>query len=263
MAYDPNSHAITLCDLIFPGQTNHQGSLFGGTALAHMDKVAFLVAARHARRPFVTAASDKIEFKAPAFIGHMLELTGEIRMVGRHSMSVKVTLMAEDLLTGDRHVCTSGDFVMVAADRKDNPDPVPPVPAQRAEPLKGINGATRMVEIIFPTDTDHLNRLYGGSAMERMGKAAVLAAYRHTRSHVVMAASDKIDFIAPAREGEMVDIYAEVVGIGRSSMRVVVRLEAEDLMSGERRTCSEAEFILVCVDEAGKPQAAPALSNAA
>ncbi|WP_019961820.1 acyl-CoA thioesterase [Woodsholea maritima] len=262
MAFDPHSDALTLCDLVFPGQTNHQGSLFGGTALAHMDKVAFLVAARHARRPFVTAASDKIEFKAPAFIGNMLELAGEIRMVGRHSMSVRVTLMAENLLTGDRHVCTAGDFVMVAADRKTNESPVPPVPAERAKPLTGINGATRMVEIVFPTDTDHLSRLYGGSAMERMGKAAVLAAYRHSRQAVVMAASDKINFTAPAREGEMIDIYAEVVGVGRTSMRVAVRLDAEDLMSGERRTCSSAEFILVCVDEAGKPSPAPALSQA-
>ena len=50
-------------DLVFPQQANHQGSYFGGAALAEMDKIAFLISARHARRPFVTASCDKIDFR--------------------------------------------------------------------------------------------------------------------------------------------------------------------------------------------------------
>lgn len=260
MAIQPSpDSAIRLCDLVFPQQTNHQGSLFGGTAMAHMDKVAFLVAARHARRPFVTASSDKIEFRAPARLGHLLELTGQVRMVGHHSLSVRVQLDAEDMLTGERHRCTQGEFVMVAADRKENPAALPPVPRTRLPELDPSNGASRMVEIIFPGDTDHLGRLYGGGAMERMGKAAVIAAYRHARMNVTMAASDRISFEKPAHEGEMIDLHSEVIDVGRTSMRVGVQMDAENLMSGDRRTVARAEFVIVAVDENGKPSPAPAL----
>ena len=62
-----------LADIVFPGDANHHGTLFGGTGLAHMDKVAFLAATRHGRAPFVTAASDKIDFRAPGRIGEMVE----------------------------------------------------------------------------------------------------------------------------------------------------------------------------------------------
>ena len=258
MKTSPDS-AIRLCDLVFPQQTNHQGTLFGGTALAHMDKAAFLVAARHARRPFVTAASDKIEFRAPALLGQLLELSGEVRMVGHHSMSVKVTLDAEDLLTGKRHTCTQGEFIMVAADRKDRPEALPGMPTERLPKLGPRNGASRMVEIIFPTDTDHLGRLYGGGAMDRMGKAAVIAGYRHARSNVTMAASEKISFDKPAHEGEMIDLHSEVIAVGNTSMRVGVQMDAENLMTGDRRTVARAEFIIVAVDEGGKPVSAPKL----
>lgn len=53
---------VRLIDMVFPGDTNHHGTLFGGVALAHMDKVAFLAASRHGRAPFVTAASQRIDF---------------------------------------------------------------------------------------------------------------------------------------------------------------------------------------------------------
>lgn len=56
-----SARSVQLIDMVFPGDTNHHGTLFGGVALAHMDKVAFLAASRHGRAPFVTAASERID----------------------------------------------------------------------------------------------------------------------------------------------------------------------------------------------------------
>lgn len=60
---------VRLLDMIFPVDTNHHGTLFGGVALAHMDKVAFLAASRHGHPRFVTASSVKIDFAAVALKG--------------------------------------------------------------------------------------------------------------------------------------------------------------------------------------------------
>ena len=240
-------------DLIFPHHANHQGSYFGGAAMAEMDKIAFLVAARHAPRPFVTASCDKLDFVAPARVGEIVEVTGQVNMVGRTSLTVDVELSAENLLTGKRHVCTRGAFTMVAADRKTNPNRLPPAPDARPDFAPSPAGYARTLQLVFPGDTNHLGQLFGGNAMSLMGRAAYIAATRHTRSDVGMAASDKIDFIAPTQEGEMLDVIAEVVSVGRTSMRIAVRAEAEDLMSGDRRLVGEASYVMVALDDQGRP----------
>ena len=249
-------------DLIFPHHANHQGSYFGGAAMAEMDKVAFLVAARHARRPFVTASCDKLDFVAPARVGDIVEVTGQVHMVGRTSLVVDVELSAENLLTGQRHVCTRGAFTMVAADRKTNPDRLPPAPAERPDFAPSPAGYARTLQLVFPGDTNHLGQLFGGNAMSLMGRSAYIAATRHTRCDVGMAASDKIDFIAPTQEGELLDVIAEVVSVGRTSMHVTVRAEAEDLMSGERRLVGEASYVMVALDGAGGPTPAAPMQKA-
>ncbi|MBR9825389.1 MAG: acyl-CoA thioesterase [Alphaproteobacteria bacterium] len=240
-------------DLVFPQQTNHQGSYFGGAALAEMDKIAFLIAARHARRPFVTASCDRIDFKLPAHVGNLIELTGKIRMVGRSSMIVDVELAAEDMRSGERWICTRGAFTMVAADRKSNPDRLPAVPDDQAGFAPSPAGSARTLQLVFPGDTNHLGQLFGGNAMSVMGKAAYIAASRHCRTDVGMAASDKIDFIAPTQEGEMLDVAADVTSVGRTSMQVKVRAEAENLMTSERRLVGEAEYVMVALNKQGQP----------
>jgi acyl-CoA hydrolase len=88
-----------------------------------------------------------------------------------------------------------------------------------------------------------------------MGKAAFLAATRHARAVMVMAASDRIDFVAPIRAGEMVELQATVRMTGRSSVRVGVELWAETLLTGDRRRAASAEFTMVSVDRDGRPRA--------
>ena len=78
MSQEYRSTPIQLIDMVFLGDANHHGTLFGGVALAHMDKVAFLAASRHGRAAFVTASSEKIDFAAPAKIRDMVEVTGRV-----------------------------------------------------------------------------------------------------------------------------------------------------------------------------------------
>ncbi|MDR3447575.1 MULTISPECIES: acyl-CoA thioesterase [unclassified Dyella] len=117
-----------LLEMVFPDHTNHLGTLFGGQALAWMDKAAFIVASRHARRTVVTARSEEVNFRVPVRKGQLAELVARIVRVGHSSMTVEVELTAEDPLTGDRRVCTTGRFVMVALDSNGAPATVPPLP---------------------------------------------------------------------------------------------------------------------------------------
>jgi acyl-CoA hydrolase len=119
-----NTKAITMIEMVFPDQTNHYGTLFGGHALRLMDKAAFVAASRYARRTVVTACSERVDFKNPVHHGNLVELSAQVVATGHSSMTVQVELFAEDLLSGDRQLCAQGKFVLVALDDHGKPTAV-------------------------------------------------------------------------------------------------------------------------------------------
>lgn len=240
---------VRLIDMIFPGDTNHHGTLFGGVALAHMDKVAFLAASRHGRAPFVTASSERIDFAAPALKGELIEASGRIVRVGKSSCDVEVELVAEVLLSGERRLCTQGLFTLVAVKGPDTQLPLPPI---LPEVPAADDSHLHMIDMVFPPQTNHYGTLFGGDALRMLGKAAFIASTRHARSVMVMAASDRVDFACPVHEGEMVELIARVKMTGRSSVRVGVELWAENLINAERRRAASADFVMVAVDPHGQ-----------
>ena len=105
---------------VFPGETNHYDTLFGGVALQWMDEVAFIAATRFSREKIVTITSDKVNFKTPIPTGSLVELDAQIVRVGVSSIEVKVSVYKEDMYSDHRELALSGSFVMVAIgdDRK-------------------------------------------------------------------------------------------------------------------------------------------------
>lgn len=118
-----------LLEMVFPDHTNHLGTLFGGQALAWMDKAAFIAASRYARRTVVTARSEQVDFRLPIRQGQLVETIAHVVEVGRTSMQVEVEVVSEDLPSGERALCARGRFVMIALDVHGRPAPVPSLPA--------------------------------------------------------------------------------------------------------------------------------------
>jgi acyl-CoA hydrolase len=112
---------------------------------------------------------------------------------------------------------------------------------------------TRFVEMIFPEQANHYGTLFGGHALNLMGKAAFIAATRRARQNVVMAASDRIEFHLPIHVGELVELIASVARVGRSSMTVAVDMIREDLISGRRQSAVRGTFEMVAVNDLGRP----------
>jgi len=233
---------VCLIDTIFPGETNHHGTLFGGVALAHMDKVAFFAATRHGRAPFVTARSERIDFEAPGRVGDLVEVTGRIVRVGNSSLDVEVEVVAEEPLTADRRRCTRGMFTMVAVKGKDTRLPLPPL--HDADTRFEDPGVLHMVEMVFPQSTNHYNTLFGGEALKMMGKAAFVAATRATRQPMIMSSCERIDFREPIRAGEMVELVSRVGASSPDGAIVSVELWAEELLTGRRRHSATARFAM-------------------
>ncbi len=112
---------------------------------------------------------------------------------------------------------------------------------------------TRFVDIVFPEQANHYGTLFGGTALNLMGKAAVIAAARRAGANVVMAASDRVDFFLPVRVGQLVELCARVERIGRSSMTVRVEVISETIKTGGRELAMRGRFEMVAVDDDGRP----------
>lgn len=116
---------VRFLEVVFPDQTNHYGTLFGGHAMGMMDKAAFVVASRRARTQVVTASADDIAFRAPARHGDVVEVVARLVSTGRSSMVVQAEMSREDLASGGQTSVASGRFVMVAVDAEGQPVSLP------------------------------------------------------------------------------------------------------------------------------------------
>ena len=106
---------------VFPNTTNHYDTLFGGTALALMDEVAFITATRFSRQRMVTVSSDQVDFNKPIPAGTIIELVGQVIKVGNKSLRVLVEIFIEEMHSNYREKAIFGEFTLVAIDENRNP----------------------------------------------------------------------------------------------------------------------------------------------
>ncbi|ANB56369.1 thioesterase superfamily protein [Anoxybacillus sp. B7M1] len=118
---------------------------------------------------------------------------------------------------------------------------------------------TLLTDLVLPSDTNHHHTIFGGKVMAYIDKIACIAAMRHCRKPVVTASSDSVDFLAPIKAGEAIYLEAYVTWAHRTSMEVFVKVEAENLLTGERRVTAHAYLTFVALDESGKPTSVPAV----
>jgi len=112
---------------------------------------------------------------------------------------------------------------------------------------------TCLIEMIFPERANHYGTLFGGEALSLMSKAAFIAASRRALKSVVMARIEQIQFDHPVRVGQLLELRAEVIRVGRTSMTVLVDATAETITTGARTAVMRGSFEMVAVDEAGRP----------
>ena len=105
-------------EVIFPGETNAIGNLFGGRLMQLIDVVGAISAVRHARAIVVTASMDHLDFVAPVKVGEFLILKASVNRAFKTSMEIGVKAMVEDMRKGrSRHV-SSAYLTFVAVDKE-------------------------------------------------------------------------------------------------------------------------------------------------
>ncbi len=118
---------------------------------------------------------------------------------------------------------------------------------------------TILSHFMMPGDANPLGNVHGGIIMKLVDEAGGIAASRHSRRNTVTVAVDSMSFLKPIYVGTLVTFEARLTYVGRTSMEVEVRVEAENLLTGERTHTNTAYLVYVALDEHGKPTPVPPL----
>ena len=120
-----------------------------------------------------------------------------------------------------------------------------------AAPRPVRDSQSEMTEIVLPNDANPLVALLGGRLMHWIDMAGALAAHRHSRSYVVTASVDRVDFLVPVRVGSLIVLRSSVNRVFRTSMEVGVKVWVENYIQDKREHVASAHLTFVAVDGKG------------
>jgi acyl-CoA thioesterase YciA len=109
--------------------------------------------------------------------------------------------------------------------------------------------------MLLPKDTNALGTIFGGVILSHIDLASAVEARKAAPHRYVTKSMHEVEFHAPVFVGDIISFFTETARIGRTSITVKVLVEAERWGSGqgERVKVTEAEVVLVAVDDAGRP----------
>jgi acyl-CoA hydrolase len=113
---------------------------------------------------------------------------------------------------------------------------------------------TTMTELMMPHMANSLGNVFGGVILSLVDRVAAVAAIRHAGGPCVTVSVDQVDFREPIHLGELVIARASVNFVGRTSLEIGVRIEAEHVASGRRRHTNSCYVTFVAIDAQERPR---------
>ncbi|MGC9323667.1 MAG: acyl-CoA thioesterase [Desulfomonilia bacterium] len=126
-------------------------------------------------------------------------------------------------------------------------------------PKKPSESSIQVAYFMEPQDANIAGNVHGGVIMKYIDTTAGMVASRHARKNVVTASIERLDFHSPVFIGNLLKLTASVNYVGGTSMEIGVRVESEDLATGDLRHTASAYLTFVALDEEGRPSEVPKL----
>jgi acyl-CoA hydrolase len=116
-----------------------------------------------------------------------------------------------------------------------------------------------MTVLMTPDMANFSGKVHGGALLNLLDRVAFSCASRYSQQYAVTLSVDQVVFKEPINVGELVTFRASVNHTGRTSMEIGIRVEAENIRTGNRRHTNSCYFTMVAVDDTGRPVAIPSL----
>ena len=116
-----------------------------------------------------------------------------------------------------------------------------------------------MSQLMLPSHSNFNGKIHGGFILSLLDQIAFACASKHSGEYCVTASVDTVDFLAPIEIGELVTMKASINYVGRSSMVVGIRVEAQNIQNGTIKHCNSSYFTMVAKNDRGKTVSIPGL----
>ena len=116
-----------------------------------------------------------------------------------------------------------------------------------------------LTELMLPSHSNFSGKIHGGFILSLMDKAAFASASKFSGQYCVTASVNRVDFLNSIEVGELLTLHAQVNYVGKSSMVVGIRVESQNIRTGEIKHCNSSYFSMVAKDETGKGVQVPGL----
>jgi acyl-CoA hydrolase len=126
-------------------------------------------------------------------------------------------------------------------------------------PKRAEESATEMVQVVLPNDANPLGFILGGTVMHLIDIAGAIACHRHTRSLLVTAAVDDLQFLQPIKVGDLIILKSRVTCTFTTSLEVQVDVYSEETLTGKRLLTSRAFLTFVAISRGGDRVKVPPL----
>jgi acyl-CoA hydrolase len=127
------------------------------------------------------------------------------------------------------------------------------------EGKRAAESETEMVQVVLPNDANPLGFILGGTVMHLIDIAAAIACHRHTRSLLVTAAVDDLQFLHPIKVGDLIILKSRVTCAFTTSLEALVDVYSEETLTGARQLTSRAFLTFVAIDRDGQRVRVPPL----
>ena len=114
-------------------------------------------------------------------------------------------------------------------------------------------------ELMLPSHSNFNGKIHGGYILSLLDQIAFACASKHSGQYCVTASVDTVDFLRPIEIGELVTMKASVNYVGTSSMVIGIRVEAENIQTGESKHCNSSYITMVAKDKSGNSMKVPGL----
>lgn len=126
-----------------------------------------------------------------------------------------------------------------------------------ARPVK--HSQTTITELMIPSYANFGGKIHGGILLSLMDKVAYACASKHAGTYCVTVSVDKVEFLQPVEVGELVSLHASVNYVGRTSLIVGIRVEAQNVKLGTVKHTNSSYFTMVAKGDDDKPAQVPQL----
>ena len=114
-------------------------------------------------------------------------------------------------------------------------------------------------ELMLPSHSNFSGKIHGGHILNLMDQVVFACASKHSRNYCVTASVNRVDFLHPVEVGEILTMKATVNYTGNTSMVIGVRVDSENIKTGETHHCNSSYFTMVAKDELGNNAKVPGL----